>query len=71
MGTKKTIMTTAVTSHHNLTCCFESPTPFPATVSIVVVFLVPDACRFGGSGMNEHVCTQLSLNFPDTEPGTY
>lgn len=50
---------------------FEPSNSLLTMVPFVVAFLLLHMCRFRDSDMNENEYTQLSLNFPDSNPGIY
>lgn len=50
---------------------FEPSNSLLIMVPFVVVFLLLCMYKFRDSDMNKNECTQLSLNFPDSNPGIY
>lgn len=50
---------------------FELSDSLLTMVPSVVVSLLLRMYKFRDSDMNENECTQLSLNFPDSNPGIY
>lgn len=50
---------------------FEPSNSLLTMIPFVVVFLLLHMCRCIDSDMNENEYTQLSLNFPDSNPGIY